>query len=171
MPSHVFVDENKSRGLLMAAAACSSGVVNAYRRTMSGLLLPRQRRLHFFKESPARQRKILAVIAGLDVQVKLYATATADRAGRERCLGAIVESAAGVAERVVIERDESTLDFDKQVLYRAVRRHDCVESLVYELLAPHHDPLLWIPDAIAWSWAKGGEWRHLVASYSELIKL
>jgi hypothetical protein len=39
------------------------------------------------------------------------------------------------------------------------------------LLAPHLDPLLWIPDAIAWSWAKGGEWRQLVAPYCELVKL
>jgi hypothetical protein len=171
MRSHVFVDENKSRGLLLAAAACLSGDVNAHRRTMKGLLLPRQRRLHFFKESAPRQRKILAVIESFGLDVKLYATPSDNHAGRARCLNAIVEDAAEVAERLVIERDESRLEFDKQVLYRAVRAHDCVDTLQYELLAPHLDPLLWIPDAIAWSWAKGGEWRQLVTPYCELMEL
>ncbi|MFD7153425.1 hypothetical protein ACFV9C_02435 [Kribbella sp. NPDC059898] len=171
MPSHVFVDENKSRGLLMAAAACVAGDVNAHRRTMRSLLLPRQRRLHFFKESAAHQRKILGVIEGFGLEVKLYATPSDSHAGRERCLNAIVQDAAGTAERLVIERDESRLEFDRRTLYRAVRTYGCVDTLQYELLAPHLDPLLWIPDAVAWSWAKGGEWRQLVAPYSELTEL
>lgn len=135
MPSHVFVDENKSRGLLMAAAACVAGDVNAHRRTMRGLLLPRQRRLHFFKESAAHQRKILAVIEGFGLDVKLYATPSDSHTGRERCLNAIVRDATEVAERLVIERDESRLEFDKKALYHAVRTHRCVDTLGYELLA------------------------------------
>ncbi|MFC5266306.1 hypothetical protein ACFPJ1_29690 [Kribbella qitaiheensis] len=171
MPLHVFVDENKSRGLLMAAAACSATDVRANRQLISGLLMPRQRRLHFQKESPARQRKILSVIDELDLTVKLYATAKADAAGRKFCLTAIVEDAAETTERLVIERDESTLEFDARVLFQAVRRYGCADSLQYELLAPHLDPLLWIPDAVVWAWAKGGEWRQAVASYCCLRRL
>lgn len=64
-----------------------------------------------------------------------------DAASREACLSAIVKEAAGTAERLVIERDESTLGFDGQVLYAAVRRYGRVETLHYELMAPHRDPL------------------------------
>ncbi|HEY3557036.1 MAG TPA: hypothetical protein VGL05_06225 [Kribbella sp.] len=78
---------------------------------------------------------------------------------------------AGSAERMVVERDESTAVVDKQVLFRAARQYDCAESLRYELLAAHSDPMLWIPDAVAWSWAKGGEWRDLVAPYSTMIQV
>jgi hypothetical protein len=171
MPLHVFVDENKARGLLMAAAACSAPDVRRIRQTMSGLLMPRQRRIHFQKESPARQRKILAVVNELEISVALYAAPRTDADSRRRCLTAIVEDAAATTERLVIERDESTLEFDAQVLYQAVRRYSCADTLHYELLAPHLDPLLWIPDAVVWAWAKGGEWRQVVASYCSLRRL
>jgi hypothetical protein len=38
-------------------------------------------------------------------------------------------------------------------------------------LAAHTDPMLWIPDAVAWSWVKGGEWRDCVAPYSTVIRV
>ena len=37
-------------------------------------------------------------------------------------------------------RDESTLVFDRRVLFDSTRRHGCGRSLMYELLAPHDDP-------------------------------
>jgi hypothetical protein len=165
---HTFVDENKSRGLLMAAASCPAPSVKTNRRALTGLLLSGQRRIHFQKESPARQRKILAAISELNFAVRLYAAPRADVQSRHRCLAAIVLDAASSTERLVVERDESTLDFDRQILYRAVRTHGCVESLQYELLAPHLDPLLWVPDAVVWAWAKGGEWRDTVREYCEI---
>jgi hypothetical protein len=46
-----------------------------------------------------------------------------------RCLGAIVRDAAESAERLVIERDESTYDFDKRTLTDACRTYGCRETL------------------------------------------
>jgi hypothetical protein len=155
----------------MAAAACLAGDVNAQRRAMAGLLMPRQRRIHFQKESRARQRQILGVIGGFELSVRFYQADRTDAASREACLSAIVKEAAGTAERLVIERDESTLGFDGQVLYAAVRRYGCVETLHYELMAPHLDPLLWIPDAVVWAWVKGGAWRQLVAPYCSITRV
>jgi NAD(P)-dependent dehydrogenase (short-subunit alcohol dehydrogenase family) len=56
-------------------------------------------------------------------------------------------------------------------VFHAARRHECSDSLQYELLAAHTDPMLWIPDAVAWSWVKGGEWRDCVAPYSTVIRV
>lgn len=119
--------------------------------------MPRQRRVHFTKESTARQRQILDVIAGFEVSFRLYQADRNDASGRRACLFAVVEDAADHAERLVVERDETTADFDRRVLYSATRKHGCTETLHYELLPPHQDPMLWIPDAVAWAWAKGGD--------------
>ncbi|TCC53903.1 hypothetical protein E0H75_09640 [Kribbella capetownensis] len=62
--------------------------------------MPGQRRIHFQKESPPRQRKILAAITELDVRVNLYAVPRADVASRRLCLTAIVRDAASTAERL-----------------------------------------------------------------------
>lgn len=156
MRTQVFVDESKAKGLLVAAAVCVSGDVNEYRKRMRGLLLAGERRVHFKKESDPRRRKIVATIAEMDLNVRLYGRTTDDADGRRTCLEAVVRDAAPTAERLVIERDESTLTFDRRVLFDATRRHGCVSTLTYELLAPSGDPMLWIPDAVAWCFNRSG---------------
>lgn len=65
------------------------------------------------------------------------------------------------AQMLVLERDDSILRLDRQLLYQQVREHDCVE-LEYRHLRAHEEPLLAIPDAIAWCWQRGGPWRDRV---------
>ncbi|MFD3405096.1 hypothetical protein ACFWUU_30710 [Kribbella sp. NPDC058693] len=170
MPTHVFVDENKTRGFLMVAARCPSGDVAVNRKALRGLLLPGQERLHFRHETDARRKQILDVIAGLHLLVDIYATERETLANRRRCLEAIVRDAATDAERLVIERDESTIARDRETLHAACRRFECFE-LRWELMVPKLDPLLWVPDAVGWAWARAGHWRRTVAAFSGLRDL
>ncbi|MFD2840633.1 hypothetical protein ACFSYH_08630 [Populibacterium corticicola] len=62
----------------------------------------------------------------------------------------------------MIERDESIEKSDRQTLFREVRRHGLTDELNYVLETPYQEPLLWVADAIAWSYTKGGEWRQRV---------
>ncbi|WBQ04962.1 hypothetical protein [Kribbella sp. CA-293567] len=168
MPVHVFVDETKSRGLLMAAARCQAGDVAVHRKALRGLLLPGQERLHFRHESDPRRKKILRVIDGFHILVDLYFAETDTLANRRRCLEAIVRDSAGTTELLRIERDESIMDHDRQAVHAAIQRFGCFE-LRFELLAPKADPLLWVPDAVAW--IHGGAWRREVAAFSQLREL
>jgi hypothetical protein len=167
MPIHVFVDETKSRGLLMAAARCPAGDLNVNRKALRALLLPGQERLHFNNESDARRKKILATISAFQLLVDLYQTQRNDVGARQRCLEAIVRDIAPDAERLVIERDEGALDYDRRAMHEACHRYGCIE-LRRELLVAKADPLLWIPDAVAWAWMKGGDWRRRVSPYCQL---
>lgn len=124
MRTHVFVDESKARGLLVAAAVCISGDVHEYRKRMRALLLAGERRVHFKKESDPRRHKIIAAIADMDVTVRLYGRTTDNADGRRACLNAVVRDTSDTAERLVIERDESTLAFDRRVLFDAARRYE-----------------------------------------------
>ena len=92
-------------------------------------------------------------------------------AGRGACLAAIVRDNASTAHRLVVERDESTYDFDRRTLTAAVRQHECRDTLRWDLLARKEDPLLWVPDAVAWCWVRGGHWRRLIAELCELRDL
>jgi hypothetical protein len=170
MPVHVFVDENKSRGLLMAAARCQAGDVAVHRKALRGLLLPGQERLHFRHESDVRRKKILGAIGGFHILVDLYQADRDTLADRRRCLEAIVRDSAGTTELLRLERDESIMDHDRQSVHAAIRRFGCYE-LRFEMLVPKADPLLWVPDAIAWAWAHGGAWRRAVAEFSQLREL
>jgi hypothetical protein len=59
---HVFVDETKERGYFVAAAVLLPTNVAGARQTIRGLVLPRQRRIHFHKEKDARRNLILPSI-------------------------------------------------------------------------------------------------------------
>lgn len=52
---------------------------------------------------------------------------------------------------LVLERDDSVFELDRKVLYRAVRQSEGGD-LRYEHLRAREEPLLVIPDAIAWCW-------------------
>ena len=65
MSAHVFVDETKERGYLVAAAFVDPSQVTAARRAMAGLILPRQRRIHFNSERDERRHR--AGIARADI--------------------------------------------------------------------------------------------------------
>lgn len=161
--AHVFVDETKERGLLLTAAAMLPGDLHTARKHMRGLVMPRQRRIHFFREGDARRKKILDVITDLAPICTIYDSSRhSRRQQRETCLQALVaDLASAQAQMLVLERDDSIIDLDRRLLYRHVHNAGYPE-LRYEHLRAREEPLLAIPDAIAWCWQRGGHWRERV---------
>lgn len=161
----MFVDETKARGLLVAAAVIIQDRLNEARQAINRLVLPHQRSIHFCKEKDERRRRILACIRGLDVTVVIYDASRYRHAkeARDACLTALVTEAAKMdAERLVLELDDSTLRADRKLLNQQVRATGVADRLRYDHQRSHEERLLSIPDAVAWSWAKGGVWRTAV---------
>jgi hypothetical protein len=70
--AHVFVDETKERGYVVAAAVVLPSELAATRQAIRPLILPGQRRIHFSHESDPRRRKILDTIIDLGVSAMIY---------------------------------------------------------------------------------------------------
>ncbi|MCI4063069.1 hypothetical protein MRQ36_10960 [Micromonospora sp. R77] len=161
----MFVDETKERGLLVAAAVVIESDVVGVRREVRKLILPGQRRIHFHKERDDRRVQILTALRPLGVRVTIY-DATSYRsvkAARDACLVALVADLAKIAAaRLVLEQDDSTHKADRDLLFREVRLAGIADQLRYDHMRAHEECLLAIPDAVAWSWAKGGRWRAAV---------
>ncbi|MEV4320261.1 hypothetical protein [Actinocrispum sp. NPDC049592] len=109
------------------------------------------------------RKKILDAVTELEPSVTVYgASALPGRQQREACLRALVADVAAIEARMlVLERDDSIADMDNRVLYQQIREHGCLE-LRYQHLRAHEEPLLAIPDAVAWCWQRGGAWRQRV---------
>ena len=46
------------------------------------------------------------------------------------------------------------------------------DRLAYEHLKPHEEPVLWIPDAVAWCHGSGGEWcRRVMPLVDEVVNV
>lgn len=165
MRPHIFIDETKERGLLIVAAYLDQAVLAEARQVMRLMVLPGQRSIHFCKERDQRRRMILAAIRGLAVEAIVYDARAyrSVKAARDACLIAVVADAGKAdAERIIIEMDDSNLRADKVVLGQRLRVEGLAGRLRYDHLRAHEDSLLAIPDALAWSWAKGGEWKATV---------
>lgn len=160
--SALFVDESKAKGYTMVAAVVVPGDQTALRQQVRALVLPGQRRLHFTNESDSRRRLILSTLEDLGVRAYVvHSDLKHEASGREACLQELVALAAQDGhKRIVLERDVSIEHADKKSLYAAVHEHGLRDTLTYAHEAAHQEPLLWIADAIAWSYTKGGEWRR-----------
>lgn len=166
MPGHVYVDETKRRGYLLAAAVLMPSGQDTVRRTLTSLVLPGQHRLHMNSERDSRRRQIVSAIVGSGVQATIYDAGRryrTERDARAACLRAIVHDAAsGGHDLLVLETDESLVSFDRRTLYFAAREEGCDQMLRYEHRSAGSEHLLCIPDAIAWCWANGGDWKRRI---------
>ncbi len=80
---------------------------------------------------------------------------------RHDCLYALVTDLAEMhATRLVIESRESQDWRDRQTIAVALRKMS--GELPYVHALPHTEPGLWWPDAMAWAFGVGGQWKSLV---------
>lgn len=166
MSTHIYVDETKAKGYLVAAAAGTRSELILSRKELTTLVLPRQRGLHMNAESPSRKREIADTILRMGEMLGIQTTVyDAGRSGTEkerraRCLEALVEDAARHPQaKIVFDLDESLRSWDRQQMIELTRAAGVDDRLSYEHVHRNAELLLAIPDAVAWCWARGGEWR------------
>jgi hypothetical protein len=160
----VLVDETKARRYRLAAVAVDGPDVASSRAALRALLRPGRRSLHFRKESDRRRRAILTCLGSLDWRGTVVASEWGvARLARADCLRMVIDYAVAVgAQSVVLERDGAALAADRKVFYSYLQRHVSAGQMAYRHAARHEASLLWIPDAVAWCVARGGDWRRRV---------
>lgn len=168
MSVHAFIDESirDSRYILCAATIDPAGL-GPVRKQLAALLLPGQRELHFKKEKPPRRRLLADRIGALQASVTVYLTARTrktEEQDRQRCLAEAVHDLVGCrAQRVVIDSREEQDRHDVATIYQALGGKPSSTGVTYEHLQSTSTPLLWIPDAVAWCYGAGGDWRRRIA--------
>lgn len=161
---HVYVDETKRRDYLMAAAVVVGDDLNSARAVVQDLLRPGQRRLHMKDEADGRKETIAKTLAAAGLEAIIYDAGRRHRTqleARAACLRALVRDLASsdALTLIVLDQDETLVHSDRQLLYHAVRSAGREATIRYQHRRGPGEPLLGIPDAFAWCWAKGGQWR------------
>lgn len=167
----LFVDEGKRRGYLIVAAIIADSDITDLRREVKKLRTPGTERIHFVHESDGRRRALLKAFVRLGVHTTVLVTdGLDDRIAREWSLGRVADLAAETRRsRIVIEMDDSIVRTDNRTLYRAVGIHGLRDRIRYEHKRSAAEPLLWLPDAVAWSFGRGGDIRDLVEPLIERV--
>lgn len=160
MTTHAFIDESTRRGTyLICVATCVSSELAGARQALRGLLLPGQRRLHFATESDRRRRLILSRLSELASASVVY---LAEHRDQPAARAAILERAAkelhgdGVTGLTIESRSGQDHN-DRAVIYQALGPDPV---LAYRHMTAAEEPMLWVPDAIAWAYGRGGHWKR-----------
>jgi len=161
-----FIDETKSRGFAFAVATLPQSELRTARMELRSLCASGQRSLHFKHESPRKRRSILAVIARQGWRAAILQSRQSNmRLARTECLYATITLAhKSNAPAVILELDTSVERYDRQDLFEHCRHIGMDESFRYDLRPRHSEPGLWVADAVAWCFARGGPWRRQIGS-------
>ena len=162
--AQVFVDESKAGDYLLVAAIIVPSQLAAARKAVRGLILPGQRRIHMNGESDRRRRLILSAVTEVAPAVTIYRAHAASRTElerRDRCIDALVNDAATDRHlELILELDVRVERRDRQRIIVASRAAGCSGRLAHRHATAAAEPLLAIPDAVGWAWARGGDWRR-----------
>ena len=164
MSVHAFLDESKRDAYVVVVAVVAAGEVTATRTAVRQQQLPKTRRVHFQAEGDTFRRKFLGTLTQLPLQARVYtATARRDLDARVGILTRLVPDLVQLGtSRLVLERDDSLVVHDQRAIKQARSLARAADTLRFDHLRAVDEPLLWVPDAIAWAWCRDRSWRSLV---------
>ena len=163
---HAFADESFRQGrYLICAATVLPGDLHKSRSALRGLRLRGQRKLHFADESDSRRRTILSALGRRSIETRIYtATHRSQVEARSAIMRAmVVDLRSHGVIRLILDAREGQDHVDRAAIRRIVGGHPD-PPFEYQHHPSATEPLLWIPDAIAWAWGRGGTWRSRVES-------
>lgn len=174
MTGHVFGDESKRCDFVLVAGAVLPDSLTGARQQIQALYLPGQRGIHMVKERAGRQRSILRAVAALEVEVTVYMAVKGsyktEHMARQRCIEELVTDIARRGHsHLCLERDDSAAADDRRTIRRQLQQVGYRDQLSYSHNKVASEPLLVIPDAIAWAWPQRG-WRKECADVVKEVR-
>ncbi|HEU5475867.1 MAG TPA: hypothetical protein VFV67_34960 [Actinophytocola sp.] len=173
MTVHAFADESR-RGstYLIAVALTEPGELRQLRRNLRSLLLCGQTEVHFHNEKEPRRRALANAIARLPVAVRIYTRSCGrqDEPARQDCLAQVIRDLLDrSAHRLVLDSRSHRDTHDEATIRRVIAQHPHPVPLVYEHVGSTSEAMLWIPDAVAWCFARGGQWRTRIGNLIDAV--
>lgn len=167
---HAFVDESERSVYLLAAVMVRPAELGVTRARLRTLRRPGQRRIHMGKEGASRRREVLSAVVAIGVPCRIYLGKGHPVAARPALLGQLVEDMLlEGATLLVLESapDSGQDDRDRGAVRLALAGRR--SWLTYEHRRAYEEPLLWLPDIVAWAYGAGGDWRRRVEPILEKV--
>jgi hypothetical protein len=164
----VLIDESKRKGYVVVAAVVRDEDRRPIQQALVKLTLRGQRRLHMVDESMARRRLIVGTVIALPIACMIFDAGQrfeTEARARAACLRSLVRSLQSQQERtqLVLERDTTVEQADRRVLFESVQAAERGGQFFYQHRYAYEEPLLAIPDIVAWCWTRSKEWRSAVS--------
>lgn len=166
-----FVDESIEKQYRLCLVAVPTSELNVTRKSLSTLRLKGQKRIHMSKESDARKVQILNHIQKMEnwkciiLETKVSRLSNSEARQRLFFLASSHKLWKSITHLVIEDstdrdRDQSTLTWIK---------NNSEHKIDFDFAKPSEDECLWLADALAWAYAKGGNWRKKIKSRVDLV--
>jgi hypothetical protein len=158
-----FVDESiRGQRYLMGCVLIEARHLTTVRRATAALVGD-AKRLHFHQELDSMRRSALELFATMPVRVTMVVCTrthgVSEFHARDACLAEIVRL---LQERSVPRLTIESRQDDRDDQRTIVRSRLAEPSLVFDHRQGLREPLLWLADAVAWTFGAGGRWLSLV---------
>ncbi len=123
-------------------------------------------------EASKNQRQVyISAIAELGISSRIYVAKTGyekfELRPRERCLASVFKDY--VKSKSITIEAGSVDHLDRQCINRFISEGARFPKVMH--VQPNREPLLWVPDIIAWAYGRGGEWKRSVEPLIEKVVL
>lgn len=118
---------------------------------------------HFHSLRPAQRNQVMKFLAEeFPKSVTLHISgARYSSSARQHCIeSAINQLAAFNIDRFVLEQDRTIEKLDRSTIHSALSRSGHLGALEYGHADARNEPCLWVPDAVAWCWQRGGQMKE-----------
>lgn len=164
----LLIDESKAKQFLLCVVEIDTRHLNKAKKVVKNTRKKGQSTVHFVSERASRKKEILSNYRDIDFRCKIFISANKKEIpARATCLKALIESLdEKESYSIILDRDETNVARDRVVFFENLRKKRFSKDVEYKHHEPSQENLLWIPDAIAWTVAKGGSWKPLLASFN-----
>ncbi len=163
----ILVDESKAKSFILCAVFIEESQSRSVLKALGLLRLGGQSRIHFVAESSRRKRFLLSHYKHFVSRVEFFIVRDLpEKDSRQLAFTALVRALdSNQKYRLIIENDENHTQWDRKVLTRIIRELGLTETVRIEHDNSRTQILLWLPDALAWTKARGGNWAYLLGDF------
>ena len=166
MTHHSFIDESiRGNNFYLAEIQIATKDVGWIRTSVSRKMRRNGSLVHMHNESMASRNRAIEELMKLPFQAKIiqcHKTISILKS-RERCVHRLASSQhIKFCKHLVFEQISSNLA-DRRILEMYAKKSDS-DFPEFRHMKPSEEPLLIIPDVVAWSFGRGGIWRQKIAS-------
>lgn len=165
MHSNSYMDESvRGTRYLMVAVIVEHTRHQDIRRDLKGLRQFGRSSLHMHKEVIGRKRLIANSVSQMEITCVLAVQELGGQSlmsARIKCLNELSEHELVRATSQLTLESSNSIELDKKILSNITYEH-AGKFPHYRHLPSAQEPLLWLPDIVAWCVGKGGEFENLV---------
>ena len=174
MPFNTYIDESARENFLLCGINVQQSQIHDTRDALRVFRAKGRSHIHMYQEDRSTQEAVASFIGTLPITgwlVSVSSQTANEPLSRNLALRSLEDINSLRGSRLLTLDDISCRRSDSQILREVARGVD-YQFPHYRHMNSRHEPLLWLPDIVAWCYGRGGPWREAVEPLvNEVIEL